>query len=357
MSAGAASTLLLTVLGLADEPSSPSHPLVMIAEPAAIDDPTLDALRRIQGETVAAGYDVAIVRVHGDDLRTALETAAPGLKPVAGLGLEWRDRDRAQIWIANRRAGATNVHIVDLESTPAGRAAAVIAVRAVELLQAVLADEDEVARPAGKVPAVVAQAVDGEDPRTARVSVVDGSDVLGPLALAAGVTATANVAGGGVWTPMLAVSHGLGRREPDRFVGRLQLAGLGTQLHATNSSGAATVRHAFGTVDLLGTTALGRRIRLYLSAGAGLLLLTGHGETTSAVLEGRTGTTASALLAYGAGALVALTGGAGLALEVRAAYALPRPLVSIADASVSMWGSPSAMFSATVVLAPMRLSF
>jgi hypothetical protein len=115
------------------------------AEPNALEQATLTRLR---AELVAAGFDVTEVERRGRDAREATEAEPPVAGVFATIAIVPRTADAADIWVADRVTGKTVVRRVRVPPGTGRDVAPVLAVRAVELLQASLLEAFEPPAPA-----------------------------------------------------------------------------------------------------------------------------------------------------------------------------------------------------------------
>jgi len=109
--------------------------LVHELEPNALEQRTLTRLR---AELVAAGFEVADVERHGEDAREAAEADPQVAGVFATIAIVPRTADAADIWVADRITGKTVVRRIQVPPGTGRDVAPVLAVRAVELLQASL---------------------------------------------------------------------------------------------------------------------------------------------------------------------------------------------------------------------------
>jgi hypothetical protein len=119
-------------------------PTVVILRPAASDEVTTEAVARVKGELKAAGFEVAMLPLSSDDPRRDLETAGRELHPIAAFAIfvkPWQAGSSvAEIWVTDRVKQKTIIQNAVLHDTDRGRGSEILAVRAVELLKASLAD-------------------------------------------------------------------------------------------------------------------------------------------------------------------------------------------------------------------------
>ena len=109
--------------------------LVHELQPNALEQRTLTRLR---AELVAAGFEVADVERHGEDAREAAEADPQVAGVFATIAIVPRTADAADIWVADRITGKTVVRRIQVPPGTGRDVAPILAVRAVELLQASL---------------------------------------------------------------------------------------------------------------------------------------------------------------------------------------------------------------------------
>ena len=114
--------------------------LVHEPEPNALEQRTLTRLR---AELVAAGFEVTEVERHGEDAREAAEAEPQVAGVFATIAIVPRTADAADIWVADRITGKTVVRRIQVPPGTGRDVAPVLAVRAVELLQASLLEAVE----------------------------------------------------------------------------------------------------------------------------------------------------------------------------------------------------------------------
>src|SRR5260370_19947414 len=128
----------------------------------------LRTLTRLRAELAAAGFEVTeIARTKGDG-REAAEVEPPLAGVFATIAIAPRSADAADVWVSDRITGKTLMRRVESRSERGTDVAAVLAVRAVELLQASLLEAVESRRgdasTAPPVPARVSEGVAGKHP-------------------------------------------------------------------------------------------------------------------------------------------------------------------------------------------------
>src|SRR6266567_2616065 len=132
------------------------------AKVALVHDPTPNALQqktitRLRAELAAAGFEITEIARSADDAREAAEAEPPVSGVFATIVVVPRTPEAANIWVADRITHKTVVRRVQAGSGTGNDVAAILAVRAVELLQACLlesfdAEASEPALPSQPLP-------------------------------------------------------------------------------------------------------------------------------------------------------------------------------------------------------------
>jgi hypothetical protein len=323
------------------------------------------ATSRVQGELHAAGFNVMVLALRGDDARSEVETAGKEYKPIAAFAIFVQPPAGpgaaavAEIWISDRIHQRTVIQHMLLRSTHSDRGSEILAVRAVDLLKASLA-ELWLPRPAqppttSTAKAALAASPDASAPEAPGVvgDPEGGSpQEQGPsrartpfgagLGLEAGFGMLENF-----WTadPMLApvawVSYGLASG-----IGmRAGFSGLGPSLKETTGAGAATIEAQLATLEATKTWWATSPMVPFFSAGVGTLhvKVTGAAAPPYYVVGGDAW---SFLAVAGAGLCVPLTPWLALVAEMRGLLAWPPIVVRIAGDPVYRLGEPSMLMSA-----------
>jgi len=119
---------------------------VVLLEPSESDEVMVEVLSRVRGELSAAGYDVIVMPAAGDlDPKLAVETAGSDLSPAAVLLVHRGTGDDpatriAELWVSDRLSNRTSVQRLKVDDARPSRGATRLAVSAVELLKARLAE-------------------------------------------------------------------------------------------------------------------------------------------------------------------------------------------------------------------------
>ncbi len=137
----------------AAETSAPTVVLLRVTSP---DDVTTEATARVNGELKAAGFEVVVVPLRGEDAKSDLENAARDFNAMAAFAIFVRPFEAgasvAEIWVSDRTRQKLVIQKAVLHETDRGRGSEILAVRAVELLKANLADFWAPARPPPRRP-------------------------------------------------------------------------------------------------------------------------------------------------------------------------------------------------------------
>jgi hypothetical protein len=240
---------------------------VVLLRPSAPDEVTAMALARIKGELIAAGFEVTVVPQQEElPTRSVVETAAPELRPMAVFAI-FHDRAKigttslAEIWVSDRIVDRTSVERMHLDNDEPGRGATVLAVRAVELLKASLAEfwttpserppraAPESPPPVAKSPAIVRRPAVSEGlAAQAAFGMLYSFGAIGP-----------------VWTPLVALSYGTS----GGIGARMTVGGLGSDAIVETVDGSARIQQQFGTLEAFIMSRWQGPLQAFASAGVG----------------------------------------------------------------------------------------
>jgi hypothetical protein len=300
--------------------------------PSATDEVTAVALARIKGELIAAGFEVTEVPQREElPPRSVVETAAPELKPLAVFAI-FHDRAKvgtastAEIWVSDRVVDRTSVERMSLDSDEPGRGATVLAVRAVELLKASLAEfwmvperprptpspPEPPAPPAKPAAAVRRPALNEGVGAQAAFGILHSFGEIGP-----------------VWTPLFHLSYGTA----GGIGARLTLGGLGSTAILEAPVGTALVEQQFGTLEAFVMSRLPGPLQLFGTAGAGAYHLRVEG-TGVLPYQGKPGEGWSLLTGVGIGIAAEVYPHVALMVEGHAWWAWPPAVVRFDDSTV-----------------------
>jgi hypothetical protein len=310
------------------------------------------ALTRLRAELVAAGFEVTEIERQGDDTREAAEANAAAAGVFATIAIVPRTADAADIWVVDRVTGKTVVRRIQV-STGTGRdVATVLAVRAVELLQASLLEALEPPPPAEStatpavppspspvVPSDVSAWMEARRPPT------EPGPSAGRFALQAGVGVLHSFSGvGPAVLPVLGLAY--------RFTTDWEVA-----LRAGGPAFAADLRAPGGTIavrqELLGVEVAYQ----FLSAAAAVRPMavgsigTYHLDVVGAAAppyKGESNDRFAAFFAIGPGARLRMGERVSLLGDLRLVFIAPQPIVRAAEAKAGSMSRPS-LFGEVVV--------
>jgi hypothetical protein len=289
--------------------------VVHSSNPDALEQRTLTRLR---AELAAAGFEVSDMARGADDPREAAEAEPPVAGVFATIAIVPRTADAADIWVADRITGKTVVRRVQGGAGTGGDVAAILAVRAVELLQASLLEAFE-PRPreqeratSAPMPGAVSAWMSDRSRREATFSVDAGVGVLHSM--------------GGVGPAALPIL-GLSYRATPALALRLRVGGPAFAADLKMPSGRIAVHQETILLDAVfrarGGAAWVRPIAL-VGAGAYRLDVAG---TAVPPYQGRTGGLVGAVIDAGFGAALRLSSRASLLADARALLVMPKLVV------------------------------
>jgi hypothetical protein len=313
---------------------------VVLLRPPITDDVTSDALARVRGELTAAGFEVSMLdQDPALGVRTALETVGRELDPIAAFAIVRAATDNtAEIWVCDRIAGRSVIQSVRLDAggtTGQSSPSAVLAVQAVELLKASLAQywlasQRRVSRPPAEAGAVA------PPPPAYETAGLGIEAAVGLLENAGGI--------GPVWQPVVRVSYGGARG----WTGRITAAGLGTDADLRDPDGSARVQQAFGLLELLRSFRAGTRAQPFLSVGAGAYRARVVGVAGGPNFDGSSRVAWSALGVAGGGIVVPVVSHIAFVVAAQIGLTVPDNLIRLNGAEAGRTGWPSLFASAGV---------
>ena len=276
---------------------------VVLVVPGAIGPVATEALTRVRGELQAARFEVITEVVAPDvDRRATVEREVRRGNARAAFGIFFGGGS-AEIWVTDAATGRSAVQTLPLDAASPERRAAVLAVKAVDLLKATLA-EIWINPPVTPAPAPVPVAepsrsaasaeptstiasapLHAEAPvRTAEVDLEPRSEPdLSYSSASLGRRTDLEVGAGWIgagsintWAPMVAISAFTGH-----FGARLVGAGFGSSGELDQPAGSAQVRYSLALGELAVRQPFGRHFETTasLSAGATRLSVDGTGAT------------------------------------------------------------------------------
>ena len=321
---------------------------IVLLEHESDDDDAREITTRVRAELRAAGFDVVVLPTRDDDPKRAVESAGHELQPASVLLVERLLSNRsgtqrdvgAELWLADRMLRKTVVlRLKPNDDDDPGREAARVAVQAVELVKARLAElavtrEHEppppsVSPPESKVTPPSAQ--DRAHPNlTLGIGLLDGSRSIEP-----------------VLTPVVRLGVAL----PEHWTGdicrvdvRGNFVGLGGEARVEHGSGAATVRHTALGLDAVVRFLPRKRVQPFVTLGTGLLVLEIDGDAP-APYRNASSRTLSGLINAGGGLLLQPLAGFGIILEGQLMNAWSKTVVRIAGEEAAEVAAPLLLLS------------
>jgi len=313
-------------------------PVVVLLSHATPDEMTTEATARVNGELKAAGFDVAVVPLASDDAKRELESAGRERNAIAAFAIFVRPSEGgtsvAEIWVSDRTRQKVVIQNALLHETDRGRGSEILAVRAVELLRASLADfwtPSPTSPPAPPVRPSAPAATSPEAAERARSPFASG--------VGAGLGAAADAsfgAMGATWSPDATASYGW----PGGFSVRATFAGLGPTVTLSGPRGYAGVAQQLAFIEAVKTWWPRAALVPFVTAGAGAehVHVAGVGNPP---YEGHTSDDGSLLTAVGVGLAVPLVSTLSFVVQARALAEWPPSVVQVAGTEVGRVGGPS----------------
>ncbi|HEX6274561.1 MAG TPA: hypothetical protein VFZ53_16070, partial [Polyangiaceae bacterium] len=120
------------------------HRVVLLEQPNA-DEASSEVLARVRGELTAAGFEVVLLPAVDGDPAVVSETVGRELSPAAVIFVlekpaEGTDPQRIELWLSDRLSRRTFVQSLPVQADEGGRGYRRLAIQAVELLKARLAE-------------------------------------------------------------------------------------------------------------------------------------------------------------------------------------------------------------------------
>ena len=318
-------------------------PKVILVRPPAAPAAVTEALVRLRGELVAAGFAAEVVETAlGPDVRSSLEKLAPasaGSATALVAVVASANPANVDLWVIDRVTGKTVVRKVNAGATDAPRVAEVLSVRAVELLRASFL-ELAIATPPPSAEAPP------PTPLVERFATETLEEADWTWAVEAG-GGTADAIQG-PWNAILSVAR-LERAFGRRLCARITFAGLGTAARVNTPEGYVGISQTVLLAELIARFRRDRRIEPIVSLGGGSLRLAADSHE-SAPYAAVSGARWSAAADAGVGVRVPLRRHRfELGVEVHALLAQPYPSVRFFDTEVARAGRPSLIGSVTLL--------
>jgi hypothetical protein len=326
------------------------HRVVLLEQPNEAEAST-EVLARVRGELTAAGFEVVLLpaTIEGDPASVS-ETTARELHPAAVIFVlerpaEGTEPRRIELWLSDRLSRRTFVQSLPIDDDDAGRGYRRLAVQAVELLKARLAEltvtrppdkpqpKPEPPKPPKKAPPPKEPGVTGR--LVGGVAVLQGFE---------GVEAS--------WAPRarLGASIPLGSISRSPFVLDLggTLVALGSASEVRAPDGEASVGQGLGTVDLALRFDRGAALQPVLSTAVGLYSVSVAG-TTDLDRVGNQDDTWSLFTSVGAGFWLQPAEAFAIELDGQVGRAWSKTIVQFDGPPVAETGSPLLVLSLAAV--------
>ena len=330
---------------------------VVVARVANADAVTVEALARVTGELIAARFEIVTIPVEpASDQRATVEAIGREMRPVAAFAIFPGPKSgvghaTAEIWVSDRQKDQATVQRMRVDPQDTERSAAVLAVHAVELLKASLADLwiPEAARKPEAPPPPVIEAPRDVPAAPARLYALQGFafEVAGGLlAQAGGFDPT--------WTPAVRISIGNGRG----LALRLGVAAAGQTTTVANAIGSARLSHQLGTLEGVIAFRPGARLQPFLGVGAGAYRIGVSGVSNDPTVpvprwDDHVTQSWAGVASAAAGTTIAFTQHVAFVASADALLFLPRPVIALgndADATVGRGGRPAFLVTGGLVV-------
>jgi hypothetical protein len=322
------------------EATAPTVVLLRLASP---DDVTTEATARVNGELKAAGFEVDVVPFSGEQAKSELENAARDRSPVAAFAIFVKPFEAgasvAEIWVCDRIRQKIVIQNAVLHETDRGRGSEILAVRAVELLKASLADFWTPTPPTPPTP-VDAATPPPPAPATPERTPESRSPFGSGLGAGLGVGIVES-ASGPTWSPDATVSYGW----PSGLGVRVTAAGLGPAQTFTETNGSARVEQQMAVAEALKAWWPRAALVPFVTAGAGgqRCHIVGVGN---APYQGHTLDTWSVLTAVGVGVALPVVSTVSIVAQARGLVAWSPTNVEVAGVDAARVGGSSVRIDA-----------
>jgi hypothetical protein len=315
-------------------------PTVVVLSLAASDEVAKEATARVKGELVAVGFQVALAALSGDDTLRELESAGRERNAVAAFAIFVRPFEEgtsvAEIWVSDRIRQKVIIQSAVLRETDRDRGSEILAVRAVEVLKANLADfwapspvpPADVVHPASEPPPVSPTADGGHKPRNAFAAGLGGG-------LGAGVVESFG-ASDASWSPEAMASYGW----DNGLSLRATFAALGPASAFSATDGSASAQRGLALLEAVKTWWPRSAVVPFVAGGGGAqqVHVVGVGDPP---YQGHTSNRWSLATTLGAGIAIPLVSTLSFLVQARGFAAWPPSVVQIAGADAARIGTPS----------------
>ena len=310
------------------------------------------ALTRLRAELIAAGFEVTEIDRQGDDAREAAE-AEPAVEGVFATVAIVPRSGSADIWVADRVTGKTVVRRVEARPGPGRDVASVLAVRAVELLQASLLEALE---PPPREEARAAAAAPSPEPRAAAPLPVDVSAWMQArrvpseprFGLQAGLGVIHSFDGiGPAFLPVLGLSY----RLAPALIAAVRAGGPAFAADLQAQGGTIAVRQGLAALELAYEFSRSSpTFRPFVVGAVGAYHLDVVGTATPPY-QGESDDLFAVMFAAGPGARLRFGERVALLADVRLLILAPQPVVQAAGQTVATMSRPSLFGQAAIDVA------
>jgi hypothetical protein len=328
------------------------HRVVLIDQPST-DEASTEVLARVRGELTAAGFEVVLLpaTVEGDPAVVS-ETTGRELHPAAVIFViekpaEGSEPRRIEVWLSDRLSRRTFVQSLPVEADEAGRGYLRLAIQAVELLKARLAELMVTNMPDLPPPPKPPPEPELPPPPPPPEPPGIGGRIAGGVALfqgfeGLGSTFAARVRAGATFP--------VGSIRGSPFVLDIggTVAGLGSKATLSTAGGEAEVGQALGTLDVAVRFDRGGTLQPVLLVSGGAYAVTIDGTTDEARI-GREEQTWSMFTSVGAGAWIQPARAFAIELEGQVGRAWAKTIVRIDGEEAAETGSPLVVLSVAAV--------
>lgn len=343
--------LVVGVLALSAPSLASYRHRVVLLEPPVDTELEAEVLARVRGELEAAGFDLYVMAVAPNaDPKIAVESSARELHPSVVLLVEQEVAEgsgthSAELWLSDRTLQRTFVQRLRVEAGSTSRGAAWLAVQAVELVRARLAELS-----VGEEPAFALSPRD--EPSSTTPPNVEPSFYGRGVQLSFGFGFLHGFRGfESVWAPIAR----FGTSVPSSLIGdppltldlRLSGSALGGEPEFSRPSGRVSAQQAYATFDVVIRFLPTLVVQPLLSFGNGFYTVMVDGRAV-APYESHQARTWSGLSSLGAGLWFEPFPGAACALEANLMAAWSKTVVRAAEEEVVEAGAPMGMLSLSV---------
>ena len=298
-----------------------------------------NCLTRIREELASGGFEVSVVdpgpKTDPVSIVAVMQAQEGAVATLALVGDP--ERPGSELWILDRVGDVAEVRLLPLPTEEADHLPEVLAIRAMELLNAsALKALVEATRAPRETPPRLADCPQARP---------ESPEPRHPVGLEAGLSMLASVGGPGPAALPLGRVRG---RLSDRVFVRLTLAGLGTRPRIEASIGSASIVQSLGLGELALVLRPGAFWRPTFSLGAGAFYSQSDGQGVWPY-AGQRQTRWVAALDAGIGLLASIDARVSLAFEVHALVAIPHPKVRLYGVESATLAFPAVLASFTMV--------